>query len=118
METGTIEPGKSYVFLFFLSSWTYDAVALAATAATSLLTAAVNSELMMSEFKFDMDDSCLYIIMKKGNTALAEQVNPICDKAAAGLYQTWVDAAQKLFEQLGDNAGELIPEDEKKDEEE
>ena len=92
-----------------LNAGQYDAVALAATAATSLLTAAVNSELMMSEFKFDMDDSCLYIIMKKGNTALAEQVNPICDKAAAGLYQTWVDAAQKLFEQLGDNAGELIP---------
>jgi len=93
-----------------LNSGQYDAVALAATAATSLLTAATNSELMMSEFKFDMDDSCLYIIMKKGNTALCEKVNPICDKAAAGLYQTWVDAAQELFDKLGDNAGELIPE--------
>ena len=53
-----------------LNSGQYDAVALAATAATSLLTAATNSELMMSEFKFEMDDSCLYVIMKKGNTAL------------------------------------------------
>ena len=93
-----------------LNSGQYDAVALAATAATSLLTAATNSELMMSEFKFDMDDSCLYIIMKKGNTALCEKVNPICDKASAGLYQTWVNAAQELFDKLGDNAGELIPE--------
>ena len=93
-----------------LNSGQYDAVALAATAATSLLTAATNSELMMSEFKFDMDDSCLYIIMKKGNTALCEKVNPICDKASAGLYQTWVNAAQELFDKLPDNAGELIPE--------
>lgn len=93
-----------------LNAGQYDAVALAATAASSLLTAATNSELMMSEFKFDMDDSCLYVIMKKDNTALCEKVNPICDKAAAGLYQTWVDAAQELFDKLGDNAGELIPE--------
>ena len=93
-----------------LNSGQYDAVALAATAATSLLTAATNSELMMSEFKFEMDDSCLYVIMKKGNTALCEKVNPICDKASAGLYQTWVNAAQELFDKLGDNAGELIPE--------
>ena len=93
-----------------LNAGQYDAVALAATAATSLLTAATNSELMMSEFKFEMDDSCLYVIMKKGNTALCEKVNPVCDKAAAGLYQTWVNAAQELFDKLGDNAGELIPE--------
>ena len=93
-----------------LNAGQYDAVALAATAATSLLTAATNSELMMSEFKFEMDDSCLYVIMKKGNTALCEKVNPVCDKASAGLYQTWVNAAQELFDKLGDNAGELIPE--------
>ena len=94
-----------------LNEGQYDAIALAATAATSFLTAAVNSDLMMSEFKFEMDDSCLYVIMKKGNTELCDYVNPICDKAAQGLYQTWVDAAQALFEQLGDKAGELVPED-------
>ena len=94
-----------------LNEGQYDAVALAATAASSFLTAAVNSDLMMSDYKFDMDDSCLYIIMKKGNTELCELVNPVCDKASKGLYQIWVDAALSLFEQLGDNAGELVPEE-------
>ncbi len=97
--------------LTLLNSGQYDAVALAATAASSVLTAEVNKDLMMSSFKFEMDDSCLYILMKKGNTALAEKVNPICDEAAAGKYQTWVDEAQALFEQLGENAGELVPEE-------
>lgn len=94
-----------------LNAGQYDAVALAATAATSLLTAEVNKDLVMSSFKFDMDDSCLYILMKKGNEGLANKINPICDESAAGKYQTWVDEANALFEQLGDNAGELVPEE-------
>lgn len=101
-----------------LNDGQYDAIALAATAAESLLTASVNSNLMMSEFKFDIEDSCLYVIMAKGNTELCEKVNVVCDKAANGLYETWIKNAQALYESLGDNAGELIPEDEKKDEEE
>lgn len=101
-----------------LNAGQYDAVALAATAAKSLLTSSVNSDLVMSEFKFDMDDSCLYVIMKKGNTELCEKVNVVCDKAAAGLYQTWVDEAQALFNQLGTNAGELVPDEGETPEEE
>lgn len=93
-----------------LNAGQYDAIALSTTSALSLLTAEVNNNLVISEFKFDIEDSCLYIIMKKGNNELAEKVNPICDTAANGKYQTWIDAAKELFEQLGDNAGELIPE--------
>lgn len=93
-----------------LNAGQYDAIALSTTSALSLLTAEVNSNLVISEFEFDIEDSCLYIIMKKGNNELAEKVNPICDTAANGKYQTWIDAAKELFEQLGDNAGELIPE--------
>ena len=93
-----------------LNAGQYDAIALSTTSALSLLTTAVNNNLVISEFKFDIEDSCLYIIMKKGNNELAEKVNPICDTAANGKYQTWIDAAKELFEQLGDNAGELIPE--------
>lgn len=93
-----------------LNAGQYDAIALSTTSALSLLTAEVNSNLVISEFEFDIEDSCLYIIMKKGNNELAEKVNPICDTAANGKYQTWIAAAKELFEQLGDNAGELIPE--------
>lgn len=93
-----------------LNAGQYDAIALSKTSALSLLTAEVNNNLVISEFEFDIEDSCLYIIMKKGNNELAEKVNPICDTAANGKYQTWIDAAKELFEQLGDNAGELIPE--------
>lgn len=93
-----------------LNAGQYDAIALSQTSALSLLTAEVNNNLVISEFEFDIEDSCLYIIMKKGNNELAEKVNPICDTAANGKYQTWIDAAKELFEQLGDNAGELIPE--------
>ncbi len=93
-----------------LNAGQYDAIALSTTSALSLLTAEVNNNLVISEFEFDIEDSCLYIIMKKGNNELVEKVNPICDTAANGKYQTWIDAAKELFEQLGDNAGELIPE--------
>ena len=101
-----------------LNDGQYDAIAIAKTAAESFLTASVNSELMMSEFKFEIEDSCLYVIMAKGNTELCEKVNVVCDEAANGLYETWIKNAQALYESLGDNAGELIPEDNKKDEEE
>ena len=100
-----------------LNDGQYDAIAIAATAAESFLTASVNSNLMMSEFKFDIDDSCLYVIMAKGNTELCEKVNVVCDKAANGLYEQWITNAQALYESLGDNAGELIPEDEEETEE-
>lgn len=95
-----------------LNAGQYDAIAIAATAAESLLTANVNKDLVMSEFKFDVDDSCLYVIMKKGNDALKEKVDVVCDKAANGLYDTWIKNAQALYEQLGDSAGELIPDEE------
>ena len=95
-----------------LNAGQYDAIAIAATAAESILTASVNKDLVMSEFKFDVEDSCLYVIMKKGNTALKEKVDVVCDKAAGGLYEIWIKNAQALYEQLGDSAGELIPDEE------
>ena len=95
-----------------LNAGQYDAIAIAATAAESILTASVNKDLVMSEFKFEVEDSCLYAIMKKGNTALKEKVDVVCDKAAGGLYEIWIKNAQALYEQLGDSAGELIPDEE------
>lgn len=95
-----------------LNAGQYDAIAIAATAAESILTASVNKDLVMSEFKFEVEDSCLYVIMKKGNTALKEKVDVVCDKAAGGLYEIWIKNAQALYEQLGDSAGELIPDEE------
>ena len=93
-----------------LNAGQYDAIALAKTAASSLLSAEVNKDLVISEFKFEMSDSCLYILMKKGNEELAKKVNPVCDAAAQGKYQVWLEEAQSLFEDLGSQAGELIPE--------
>lgn len=95
-----------------LNDGQYDAIAIAKTAAESLLTAADNVNLIMSEFKFEVEDSCLYVIMKKGNTELAEKINVVCDQAANGLYEQWITAAKQLYADLGSNAGELVPEEE------
>lgn len=92
-----------------LKNGKYDAIALASSVADSLLTASVNSNLMASTFSFEVKDSAYYVLMRKGNVTLAEKVNPVCDKAAAGLYKKWVEDAKKLYEDLGENAGELVP---------
>ena len=99
-----------------LNDGQYDAIALSQTSAESMLTAADNANLMMSSFEFEIEDSCLYAIMKKGNTALAEKVNVVCDQAANGLYEQWINAAKNLYANLGSNAGELIPEEEEETE--
>ena len=65
----------------------------------------------MSDFQFEVESSALFAILQKDNTALAEAINPICEEVAKGQYQTWLDEADALFLTLGDNAGELVPEE-------
>lgn len=95
-----------------LNSGQYDAIAIASTAADTILTADVNKDLMKSEFKFEVEDSALYVIMKKGNTDLKAKVDVVCKESATSLYETWIKNAEALYQSLGDNAGELIPEEE------
>ena len=95
-----------------LNSGQYDAIAIASTAADTILTADVNKDIMKSNFKFEVEDSALYVIMKKGNTDLKAKVDVVCKESAASLYETWIKNAEALYQSLGDNAGELIPEEE------
>lgn len=90
----------------------YDAIAIAGTVAGTLIGAEENKGIVMSDFQFEVEDSALYAIFKKDNQALADKVSPICEEVAKGQYQTWLEEADALFLALGDNAGELIPDEE------
>jgi polar amino acid transport system substrate-binding protein len=89
----------------------YDAIAIAGTVAGTLIGAEENKGIVMSDFQFEVESSALFAILQKDNTALAEVINPICEEVAKGQYQTWLDEADALFLALGDNAGELVPEE-------
>ena len=89
----------------------YDAIAIAGTVAGTLIEAEENKGIVMSDFQFEVESSALFAIFQKDNSALAEVINPICEEVAKGQYQTWLDEADALFLTLGDNAGELVPEE-------
>lgn len=95
-----------------LNSGQYDAIAVAGVVAQTLLTSEENKDIVISTFQFEVESSALYVIMQKDNTVLAEQINPICEKAAAGLYEEWIKTADALYKSLGDNAAEISPEPE------
>ena len=90
----------------------YDAIAVASVVAEALLSSEENKDIVASSFMFEVEDSALYAIMKKGNEKLAEAINPVCEEVAKGDYQKWLDAANQLYEDLGENAGSEIIEPE------
>lgn len=93
-----------------LEAGTYDAVAMSFNGATAALS--VKTDLKIVEnVKFEQEDSNLYILAAKTNPELLEAVNEIVKEVyEQNLYATWMKEANDLFAQLGDNAGEIIPE--------
>lgn len=49
-----------------------------------------------------------YAMVKQGNTDLANAINKAIASMANGQYEEWIDAADALFAQLGENAAETI----------
>ena len=93
-----------------LEAGTYDAVAMSyngASAAVAVMTALQ----IVENVKFEQEDSNLYVLASKEDTALMEKVNVVIEKVyEQNLYAGWMEEANKLFADLGDNAGEIIPE--------
>lgn len=89
----------------YLEAGKLHGVALSQTAALALLS--TNTNIVIADGKFEIEDSGLYVLAKKGNTELMNQVNSAIEKVQKdNLYQTWMDNASILFENLGDNAGQ------------
>ena len=89
----------------YLEAGKLHAVAMSQTAAEALIS--TNSNIVIVDGKFEIEDSGLYVIGKKGNTELMDQVNEVIAKVKTEkLYETWMEQASILFEQLGDNAGQ------------
>ena len=100
-----------------LEEGTYDAVAMSFNGASSAV--AVKTSLQIVEnVKFEQEDSNLYILTAKNNSKLMDAVNEIIKEVYdQNLYATWMEEAAELFADLGDNAGEIIPEENEFDEE-
>lgn len=106
--------------LALLEAGQYDAVAMSYNGATTALS--TNDALQIVEnVKFVQDDSNLYILTTFENDQLMEAINEVLVKVNEdNMYEKWMNEAKALFADLGDNAGELIPEEkpEEKEEEE
>ena len=100
-----------------LEEGTYDAVAMSFNGASSAV--AVKTSLQIVEnVKFEQEDSNLYVLTAKNNSKLMDAVNEIIKEVYdQNLYATWMEEAAELFADLGDNAGEIIPEENEFDEE-
>ena len=89
----------------YLEAGKLHAVAMSQTAAEALIS--TNSNIVIVDGKFEIEDSGLYVLGKKGNTELMAKVNEAINKVQSqNLYQTWMVQASELFESLGDNAGQ------------
>ena len=89
----------------YLENGKLTAVALSQTAAESLI--GTKSNIVIAEGKFEIEDSGLYVLGKKGETELMDKVNAAIAKVNEdNLYQGWMDDAAILFESLGENAGQ------------
>ena len=97
--------------VLYLVEGKIDALAISSEAADSLLaTDAYKNSIVVCEEQFEVDDSHLYAIAKKGNTVLMEKVNEVIEKVVAeNMYATWMVEAKELFVALGDNAKEEAP---------
>ena len=87
----------------YLEAGKLHAIALSQTAAEALIS--TNDNIVIVDGKFEIEDSGLYVLGKKGNTELMNKVNVAINKVQAeNLYKTWMDQAAVLFEALGDKA--------------
>ncbi len=93
-----------------LEAGTYDAVAMSYNGASSAV--AVKTTLQIVEnVKFEQEDSNLYVLTAKNNEDLMTAVNEVIKEVfEQNLYGVWMEEAAELFADLGDNAGEIIPE--------
>ena len=77
------------------------------------------SEEDFENVKFVQDDSNLYILTTFENDQLMEAINEVLVKVNEdNMYEKWMNEAKALFADLGDNAGELIPEEKQEEKEE
>ena len=94
-----------------LKSGALDGVAVAETVAKTIV--ASNNDLVIMAQPFDYTDTGSFALLKKGNTALAELVNPVIKEIVAKkAYEEWVKNGDALFQNLGEKAGEINPEEE------
>ena len=90
----------------YLETNKLDCIAISETAAKALML--TNDKIAMIPGEFLVEDSGLYVLAQKGNYELMSKVNPIIKEVKElKLYEKWMEDSAKLFEQLGDNAGEI-----------
>ena len=90
----------------YLETGKIDCIAISETAAKALIS--TNDKIAMIPGEFEVEDSGLYVLAQKGNVELITKVNTVIKEVKElKLYEKWMDEANILFEQLGDNAGEI-----------
>ncbi len=90
----------------YLENGKLDCIAISETAANSLI--ATNSNIAMINGEFEVEDSGLYVLAQKNDTELMNDVNKVIKEVKdLGLYEKWMDESATLFEELGENAGEI-----------
>lgn len=107
LPNSTIEPHDNIAnMVTYLENGKLDCIAISETAAKALIS--TNDKIAMINDEFIVEDSGLYVLSQKSNIALMNKVNPIIkDVKDKMLYEKWMEDAALLFEELGDNAGEI-----------
>lgn len=91
----------------YLKEEKIDAIAISSKAYESIKDASITK----LDDDFISEDTGLYVIAKKGNTELINQVNEVIEEVVKqNLYSKWLDEAIDLKNQLGDDALEAIVE--------
>lgn len=90
-----------------LNSGALDGVAVDSIVGSTLVNSDSSKYAMCDEW-FAWDTEGNYAMVKQGNTDLADAINKAIASMAKGQYEAWIDAADALFAQLGDNAAEAI----------
>lgn len=100
-----------------LKAGALDGICVAQTVAESLIL--TDSSFAIVEEPYNFNETGSFALVKKGNTALVDALNKVIDQTNAikgtndkAIYYTWIDESNDLKTKLGDDAGELIPEEE------
>ena len=108
MTSATISNHASITdMITYLKSGDLDAIAISSKAYESIN----DPEIVCTDDCFVTEDTGLYVLAKKGNTELMDQVNEVISEVKEkNLYVQWLQEAIQLKENLGDAALESIPE--------
>lgn len=107
LTAATIEPHDNIAnMVTYLEAGKIDCISISETAANALIS--TNNNIAMVPGEFEVEDSGLYVLAEKGNVELMNKVNTVIkDVKENKLYETWMEEASILFEELGDNAGQI-----------